>query len=93
MNHPFVDGNKRVGHAAMETFLTTPHELVRGKTAPVMRSLAGEGEGEKTMETKQPQGPFCQSCGMPLQKTDAAMSLRKSKFLYYQVIKSLRDFM
>jgi death-on-curing protein len=20
-NHPFVDGNKRVGHAAMETFL------------------------------------------------------------------------
>jgi len=21
MNHPFVDGNKRVGHAGMETFL------------------------------------------------------------------------
>ena len=21
MNHPFVDGNKRLGHAAMETFL------------------------------------------------------------------------
>jgi death-on-curing protein len=21
MNHPFVDGNKRVGHASMETFL------------------------------------------------------------------------
>ena len=21
-NHPFVDGNKRIGHAAMETFLT-----------------------------------------------------------------------
>lgn len=21
MNHPFVDGNKRTGHAAMETFL------------------------------------------------------------------------
>jgi death on curing protein len=21
MNHPFVDGNKRAGHAAMETFL------------------------------------------------------------------------
>jgi len=20
MNHPFVDGNKRIGHAAMETF-------------------------------------------------------------------------
>ena len=22
MNHPFLDGNKRIGHAAMETFLT-----------------------------------------------------------------------
>ena len=21
MNHPFVDGNKRIGHAALETFL------------------------------------------------------------------------
>lgn len=21
MNHPFLDGNKRIGHAAMETFL------------------------------------------------------------------------
>jgi death on curing protein len=28
MNHPFVDGNKRVGHAAMETFLAlNGHEL------------------------------------------------------------------
>jgi death-on-curing protein len=31
MNHPFVDGNKRAGHAAMETFLVlNGHEL----TAP-----------------------------------------------------------
>ena len=29
MNHPFVDGNKRVGHAAMEAFLIlNGHELV-----------------------------------------------------------------
>jgi death-on-curing protein len=29
MNHPFVDGNKRIGHAAMETFLIlNGHELV-----------------------------------------------------------------
>ena len=29
MNHPFVDGNKRVGHAAMETFLVmNGYELV-----------------------------------------------------------------
>ncbi len=28
MNHPFVDGNKRVGHAAMETFLLlNGHEI------------------------------------------------------------------
>jgi death on curing protein len=25
MNHPFVDGNKRIGHAAMETFLALNH--------------------------------------------------------------------
>jgi len=28
LNHPFVDGNKRIGHAAMETFLMiNGHEL------------------------------------------------------------------
>jgi death-on-curing protein len=28
MNHPFVDGNKRIGHAAMETFLIlNAHEI------------------------------------------------------------------
>jgi len=28
MNHPFVDGNKRVGHATMETFLVlNGHEI------------------------------------------------------------------
>jgi death-on-curing protein len=31
MNHPFVDGNKRVGHAAMETFLVlNGFEIVGG---------------------------------------------------------------
>jgi death on curing protein len=31
MNHPFVDGNKRVGHAAMETFLVlNGYEIVAG---------------------------------------------------------------
>jgi len=29
MNHPFVDGNKRVGHAAMEVFLVlNEHEII-----------------------------------------------------------------
>ena len=28
LNHPFIDGNKRIGHAAMETFLmVNDHEL------------------------------------------------------------------
>jgi len=31
MNHPFVDGNKRVGHAAMETFLIlNGYEIIAG---------------------------------------------------------------
>ena len=31
MNHPFFDGNKRIGHAAMETFLMlNGHELNAG---------------------------------------------------------------
>lgn len=31
MNHPFLDGNKRVGHAAMETFLVlNGHEIQCG---------------------------------------------------------------
>ena len=31
MSHPFVDGNKRIGHAAMETFLIlNGHELAAG---------------------------------------------------------------
>jgi len=27
MNHPFIDGNKRIGHAAMETFLVNSDSL------------------------------------------------------------------
>lgn len=31
MNHPFIDGNKRIGHAAMETFLVlNGFELISG---------------------------------------------------------------
>jgi death-on-curing protein len=28
-NHPFIDGNKRIGHAAMETFLVLNHFEIR----------------------------------------------------------------
>ena len=49
-NHPFVDGNKRVGHAAMETFLVlngneicAPHSERR--TPPDRRSAGRPGLG------------------------------------------------
>jgi death-on-curing protein len=45
MNHPFVDGNKRVGHAAMETFLVlNGHELraaVDEQEEVILRVAAG----------------------------------------------------
>ena len=46
MNHPFVDGNKRVGHAAMETFLMmNGFELdadVDDSESVILRLAAGE---------------------------------------------------
>ena len=45
MNHPFLDGNKRVGHAAMETFLVlNAHEIDAGadeQEQVVLRLAAG----------------------------------------------------
>jgi death-on-curing protein len=46
MNHPFVDGNKRAGHAAMETFLVlNGYELDAGvdeQEAVILSVAAGE---------------------------------------------------
>lgn len=46
LNHPFVDGNKRVGHAAMETFLVmNGFELNAGvdeSESVILRLAAGE---------------------------------------------------
>ena len=46
MNHPFVDGNKRIGHAAMETFLVmNGFELdadVDDSESVVLRLAAGD---------------------------------------------------
>ena len=50
MNHPFVDGNKRVGHAAMETFLIlNGYEIFASvdEQESVMLSLA-EGKMSRT---------------------------------------------
>lgn len=50
LNHPFVDGNKRIGHAAMETFLIlNGHELdadVDDAEAVFLALAAGELERE-----------------------------------------------
>ena len=49
-NHPFVDGNKRIGHAAMETFLTmNGHQIdaaVDEQERVVLAVAAGEMERE-----------------------------------------------
>jgi death-on-curing protein len=54
LNHPFLDGNKRVGHAAMETFLLlNGHELSASidEQERVMLSLAaGELSREQFVE-------------------------------------------
>jgi len=46
MNHPFIDGNKRIGHAAMETFLVmNGFELdadVDASESVILRLAAGE---------------------------------------------------
>ncbi|HMO16291.1 MAG TPA: type II toxin-antitoxin system death-on-curing family toxin [Pirellulaceae bacterium] len=46
MNHPFVDGNKRIGHAAMETFLVlNGFELdadVDNSESVILRLAAGD---------------------------------------------------
>ncbi|PSB41542.1 type II toxin-antitoxin system death-on-curing family toxin [Chamaesiphon polymorphus] len=46
MNHPFVDGNKRAGHAAMETFLVLNRleikAVVDEQERPILALAAGE---------------------------------------------------
>ncbi len=46
MNHPFVDGNKRTGHAAMETFLVMNGYEIRASVdeqeAVILRLARGE---------------------------------------------------
>jgi death-on-curing protein len=48
MNHPFVDGNKRTGHAAMETFLILNgleiNADVDGQESMILALAAGELE-------------------------------------------------
>ena len=54
MNHPFVDGNKRIGHAAMETFLVmNGYELVADvddAEKVILTLAAGELTREELLE-------------------------------------------
>ena len=54
MNHPFVDGNKRIGHAAMETFLViNGFEMaadVDDAEKIILTLAAGELSREKLLE-------------------------------------------
>ena len=53
-NHPFIDGNKRIGHAAMETFLVLNGlEINAGvdeQEAVILRAAAGEMNREQLTE-------------------------------------------
>ncbi|QDV41284.1 Toxin Doc [Stieleria neptunia] len=54
MNHPFVDGNKRIGHAAMETFLfLNGHELnanVDDAESLFLKLAAGDVERDELVD-------------------------------------------
>jgi death on curing protein len=46
MNHPFVDGNKRIGHAAMETFLLLNGHEITASTDEQERVILGLASGQ-----------------------------------------------
>lgn len=54
MNHPFVDGNKRIGHAAMETFLVLNgleiNALVDEQERVILQLASSEIEREDFVE-------------------------------------------
>jgi death-on-curing protein len=49
-NHPFVDGNKRVGHAALETFLVLNGHELSAEIDDAERAILGVAAGEWTRE-------------------------------------------
>jgi death-on-curing protein len=50
MNHPFLDGNKRVGHAAMETFLILNGHVISAPIETQERALLDLAAGKLTCE-------------------------------------------
>ena len=51
MNHPFVDGNKRIGHAAMETFLILNGFEIEASVDEQEQIIIQLASGELTRET------------------------------------------
>lgn len=50
LNHPFVDGNKRVGHAAMETFLVLNGLELHASVDESERIILALASGELTRD-------------------------------------------
>lgn len=50
LNHPFVDGNKRVGHAAMETFLVLNGREIRASVEEAEAIILELAAGRCTRE-------------------------------------------
>ena len=50
MNHPFIDGNKRVGHFAMETFLVLNGKEIEAAVDEQERIILGLAAGEMERE-------------------------------------------
>ena len=50
-NHPFVDGNKRIGHAAMETFLIVNGHEVRAAVEEQERIMLELAAGNLSRDT------------------------------------------
>lgn len=51
LNHPFIDGNKRIGHAAMETFLMLNGYELRAPTDEQERIMLDLAAGTITRDT------------------------------------------
>lgn len=50
LNHPFIDGNKRVAHAAMEVFLVLNGHALGGSVDEHERMMLTLAAGERTRE-------------------------------------------
>jgi len=50
MNHPFIDGNKRAGHFAMETFLVLNGNEIVAAVDEQERAILGLAAGEMERE-------------------------------------------